>query len=88
MKGRMGKLYRFKLRFGKNVPDIVFDGIPDPVLLDAQKLYPPEKRICIRNNQGATYANIDAANDFKKISRDPGPADCTHDPLPGVKEWF
>lgn len=87
-KGRMGKLYRFKLRFGKNVPDIVYDGIPDPALLDAQKQYPPEKRICIRNNRGATYANIDAANKFRNISRDPGPADCSHASLPGVKEWF
>ena len=29
MKGRIGKLYRFKLKFGKNVPDIVYDGILD-----------------------------------------------------------
>jgi parallel beta-helix repeat protein len=88
MKGRMGKLYRFKLRFGKDVPDIVYDGIPDTSLLDAQKQYPPEKRICIRNNKGASYANIDAANKFRNISRDPAPADCSHASLPGVKEWF
>lgn len=88
MKGRMGKLYRFKLRFGKDVPDIVYDGILDTKLLDAQKQYPPEKRICIRNNKGASFANIDAANDFKHISRDPAPVDCSHAALPGVKEWF
>jgi hypothetical protein len=88
MKGRMGKLYRFKLRFGKHVPDIIYDGIPDTNLLDAQKQYPPEKRICIRNNRGASFANIDAANNFRNISRDPSPADCSHASLPGVKEWF
>ena len=88
MKGRMGKLYRFKLRFGKDVPDIVYDGIPDEKLLDAGKQYPPEKRICVQNNKGASYANIDAANNFKNISRDPAPAACALAPLPAVKEWF
>jgi parallel beta-helix repeat protein len=40
-KGRMGKMYRFKLRFGKNVPHIQYDGIVDVK-------NPAE--ICIRNN--------------------------------------
>jgi parallel beta-helix repeat protein len=88
MKGRMGKLYRFKLRFGKDVPDIVYDGIPDEKILDANKQYPQDKRICIRNNRGASYANIDAANGFKNISRDMVPADCSLPSLPGVKPWF
>lgn len=69
-KGRLGKLYRFKLRFGKNVPDIVYDGILDEKLLLADKKYPADKRICLSNNKGASYANIDAANDFKNVSRD------------------
>jgi parallel beta-helix repeat protein len=88
MKGRMGKLYRFKLKFGKDVPEIVYDGIPDQKLLDGAGLYPPEKRICLRNNQGAGFANIDAANNFRNIVRDISAADCTHQSLPGVKEWF
>lgn len=69
MKGRMGKLYRFKLKFGKDVPDIVYDGIMDEKIAVNNK-YPGEKAICIRNNKGATWANLDAAHDFKNISRD------------------
>lgn len=67
MKGRMGKLYRFKLRFGKKVPHIIYDGIVD-------KNNPPQ--ICIRNNTNMTFANMDAANKFKNISRDVSSYNC------------
>ena len=69
MKGRLGKMYRFKLKFGKDVPDIVYDGILDKKLLVNNK-YPDDMRICLSNNKGATYANLDAENDFKNVSRD------------------
>ena len=68
MKGRMGKLYRFKLRFGKKVPHIIYDGIVDKNNLP---------QICIRNNTNMTFANIDAANKFKNISRDAKAHDCS-----------
>jgi parallel beta-helix repeat protein len=68
MKGRMGKLYRLKLRFGKDVPHIVYDGIADPK-------NPP--KICIRNNANMSFADINAANKFRNISRDAGKYDCT-----------
>jgi parallel beta-helix repeat protein len=38
-KGRMGLMFRFKLKFGKNVPHIIYDGIIDPQTLDAQGKY-------------------------------------------------
>ncbi|MBC7848630.1 MAG: right-handed parallel beta-helix repeat-containing protein [Chitinophagaceae bacterium] len=72
MKGRMGKMYRLKLKFGKNVPHIIFDGIAD-------KNNAP--KICIRNNNNMSFANIDAANKFKNISRDATAYDCTLPPL-------
>jgi parallel beta-helix repeat protein len=72
-KGRMGKMYRFKLRFGKNVPHIQYDGIVD------QKS-PAE--ICIRNNSNQSFANLDAENGFKNISRDASKHDCTLPPVP------
>ena len=75
MKGRIGKLYRFKLKFGKNVPDIVYDGILDEAIL-ANKQYPADKKICLSNNKGATYANLDAGNNFKNISRDISAVSC------------
>lgn len=75
MRGRMGKMFRFKLRFGKDVPHIIYDGIVD------QKR-PAE--ICIRQNQNQTFANIDAENGFKNIRQDLGPHDCTLPHLPPV----
>lgn len=69
MKGRIGKLYRFKLKFGKDVPDIVYDGILDEKIL-VNGAYPSDKQICIMNNSNARFANIDAANGFKQISKD------------------
>ena len=68
MKGRMGLMFRLKVRFGKNVPHIIYDGIVD------------EKAkghgICIRNNENQSFANIKAAEKFKGITRDMRPYDC------------
>jgi parallel beta-helix repeat protein len=72
-KGRMGKMYKFKLRFGKNVPHIIYDGIEDK--------NNKNRNICIRNNQNATFANIDAENGFKNKSRDMTPYDCEQKPI-------
>jgi parallel beta-helix repeat protein len=68
-KGRMGKMYRFKLRFGRNVPHIIYDGI-----VDENK---PQRNICITNNTNASFANIDAQRNFKNISRDLSAHDCS-----------
>jgi parallel beta-helix repeat protein len=79
MKGRMGKLYRFKLRFGKNVPHIVYDGI-----IDAKQ----PAQICIRTNTNQSFANIDAENNFKNISRDVSKHDCSLTPVPPAEIKF
>jgi parallel beta-helix repeat protein len=75
-KGRMGKMYRFKLRFGKDVPHIQYDGIEDP----ANK----NRNICLKNNQNATFVNLDAGNKFKNISRDMQAYNCEQTPIPAV----
>lgn len=75
-KGRMGKMYRFKLRFGKNVPHIQYDGIVDTKS-------PAE--ICIRNNSNQSFANLDAENGFKNISRNAAKHDCTLNAVPKVE---
>jgi hypothetical protein len=67
-------LFRYKLRFGKKVPDIVFDGVLD----DSRKGVLP---LCIQNNQNAKFVNLDAANDFKNVSRNATLYNCTLDPL-------
>ncbi len=79
-KGRMGQLFRYKLRFGKKVPHIIYDGIVDAKTLENGQIK-AESRICIRNNQNATFVNIDAANNFKNVSRDATAYDCTHSAL-------
>lgn len=84
MRGRIGKLYRFKLKFGRNVPDIVFDGILDDKRKPVGGNYPGEDRICINANKRAGFANIDAANDFKNISRDLTSYICVQPSLPPV----
>lgn len=68
MKGRMGLMFRLKVRFGKNVPHIIYDGIMD------DKVKNPA--ICIRNNENQSIANIKAANKFKGITRDMSAYDC------------
>ncbi len=73
-KGRMGMLFKYKLRFGKKVPDIIFDGIVD----NSRKGIEP---ICVQNNANASFVNLDAAHDFKNVSRDVSPFTCTLSPL-------
>ncbi len=75
LKNKMGLL--FWLKFGRKVPDILYDGIVNRDDLGADGQLKPEHRICIRNNGEATFANIDAGNQFKSISRDLTPHLCS-----------
>ena len=68
MKGRMGLMFRLKVRFGKNVPHIIYDGIVDDKVKNTA--------ICIRNNENQSIANIKAANKFKGIIRDMSAYNC------------
>ncbi len=76
-KGRMGKMFRFKLRMGKNVPHILFDGIENPNMKD--------RNICIKNNQNQSIINIDAGNNFKNRSTDMKAYDCEQQPIKAVE---
>ncbi len=75
-KGRFGLMFRFKLKMGKQLADILYDGIVDGEALGPDGLPVPGKRLCIRENGKATFANMDAANGFKNISRDLAPHQC------------
>ncbi|MDZ7880719.1 MAG: parallel beta-helix domain-containing protein [Saprospiraceae bacterium] len=75
-KGRFGKIFWFKLKFGKNVPHIIYDGIIDPQIKNQDGTIKKENRICIRNNKNQSIGNMDAANGFKNVSRDLTPYDC------------
>ena len=84
-KGRMGLMFRFKLKFGKDVPHIIYDGIIDPQTLDYQGNTLFDKKICIRNNKNQSFVNIDAEHDFKGMSRDMIKYNCTLEPIKLVK---
>jgi parallel beta-helix repeat protein len=79
LSNRMGKL--LFLKFGKNVPDILYDGIIDPAKAGDNGQLQAEYRICIQRNGGATFANLDAGNNFKAISREIQAYDCSRDQL-------
>jgi parallel beta-helix repeat protein len=72
----IGKIFTFKLRYGKNVPHIVYDGIVDKNTLDANGQVKQENKICIRQNKNQSVGNMDAENDFKKPTRDASQFDC------------
>ena len=57
------------LRFGRNIPDIIYDGMLDPDLFLDDKNILPDKRLCIQNNKNATYLNLDIKNNFDKWYR-------------------
>jgi parallel beta-helix repeat protein len=67
-KGTFGLLFKYKLRYGKNVPHIIYDGIIDPKQ--------PDAKICIYNNDNATFLNLDAEHNFKKRSTDLNKMQC------------
>lgn len=73
-KGRLGLMFKYKLRFGRKVPDIIFDGI-----LDDKK--PDTVPLCLQNNENASFVTLDAANNFKNVSRNATPYNCSLSPL-------
>ena len=79
LKKKIGVLLYAK--FKKEVPDILYDGILDEETLDENGNVRPEHMICIRDNGDATFANLDAENDFENISRDLSDFDCTQPEL-------
>lgn len=76
-KGRLGKMFKYKLRFGKDVPHIIYDGIEDDKMKD--------RNICLKNNTNATFVNIDAGNKFRNKSREMKKFECDQTPLEPVK---
>lgn len=77
-KGRMGMLFRFKLRFGRDVPHIIYDGILNKEWVDGNGQYKPQYRICIGPNRNLSFANIDAGNKFKNITRSADSYQCSN----------
>ncbi len=72
------------LKFKRNVPSIVWDGIADKNNLDANGNLKAAYSICIKNNKEATFANLDVANKFKNLSKDVTLFDCEREELKGA----
>jgi parallel beta-helix repeat protein len=68
LKNKFGWLFLFK--FGKKVPNIVYDGIAPDKATDTSGRLIQDFEICIKGNTGETFANLDAANKFKQLTRD------------------
>lgn len=62
----IGKLLVTKSFFSP--PDVLYDGIENPKQND--------RGICVTENGEITFINLDAANDFKELSKDLGPFGC------------
>lgn len=63
--------------FGLSIPDILWDGIHNGDN--------PEGIICIKDNGEASFANMDAANDFANSNKDASLFTCEGKQLPEVK---
>lgn len=90
-KGRFGKMFYFKLKFGKKVPHIIYDGILDPKIKNDNGQLKKDYAICIRNNKtngGSLFANIDAENKFKNIVKEAKGYDCSRTRLNEAKVKF
>lgn len=74
LKNKIGWLLLFK--FWRKPPDILFDGILNPDWKGKNGAYTEEFQICIKNNGKATFADLDAENKFKNLSRDLERFDC------------
>ena len=63
--------------FWRNVPDIIYDGVIDPLLLKNNKVM-DEYKICIQNNQNASFVNLDLDNNSDNLSQNLFDYDCSH----------
>jgi len=52
------------LKFWRDVPEIVYDGNPDPQYFDSKGKIINENRFCIENNNNAEFLNLDINNNF------------------------
>jgi len=74
--------------FWRNVPDIIYDGILDKKKMGADRQLLDEYKICLKDNINATFANIDAENNFENVSKTMHYYECSHEELLGVKYPF
>ena len=80
------------LRYFRDIPDIIYDGMPDPKYVGKTNLIPDSRRLCLANNKNAEYLNLDISKNFQSwyspflanFNTDDDECDCDQIPLPGV----
>ena len=80
------------VRFFRDVPDIIYDGMPDPRYVGDNGLIPDSRRLCIADNHEAGYLNLDISKNFESwyspfmadFNTDDNECNCTQEPLPEV----
>ena len=80
------------VRFFREVPDIIYDGMPDPKYVGDNGLIPDSRRLCIADNNEAGYLNLDISKNFESwyspfiadFNTDDNECNCTQEPLPEV----
>ena len=80
LRSKLGLLLR--LKYKKEVPHIIYDGIVNEEHLDASGNRRAGYEICIRENENGTFGNLDAANGFEGLNRDVMPFRCERPALP------
>ena len=79
--------------FFRNIPDIIYDGMPDPQYFNTDGTIPESRKLCLKNNSNASYLNLDISSNFESwyspffadFITNEKECDCTQDPLPEVK---
>ena len=59
------KLVLLFTHFFRSVPDIIYDGMPDPKYQNIDGTIPANRRLCLRNNSNARYLNLELSLHFK-----------------------
>jgi len=81
------------IRFRRHVPDIIYDGMPDPRYADVDGRIPTDRGLCLENNTNAKYVNLDISKNFSQwyspffatFSTDIDECNCTQEPISTVK---
>ena len=78
--------------FFRDIPDIIYDGMPDPIHIGKNGLIPNSRRLCLSDNVDAKYLNLGLSKNFQSwyspffadFNTDANECNCTQDPLPEV----
>ena len=90
LKNLIGRILFYK--FFRNTPNIIYDGNINPVFLGKYDIQPDFRRICIVDNKGASYINLNVKRNFKtwykpyivQYETDINECFCVQKPLPQI----